>query len=211
MCPIAPAGSSSCPNLSVLAAVFTAPRRASALRLGRVRYSCVRECHRRGDKGTRRRGVTSSGDGLEGRAQAALVAPATPDHCGREDVRYGTTDPSRGYHLIGDRVARTTEVIWLELLGDPRNHRSSWRDGLEGAPRRWGPLSGSGHGHKVPSKKPHAEVVEGSDSLLSLWLKAERLNLVTVVEDELPTDRWGRHEGLGARSGDHSMSLARPF
>lgn len=153
--------------------------------------------------------MTALGYGLEGGAQAALIAPAAPDHGGREDVRYGMADPLRWYHLIGDRVPRAAEVIGPEFFGDARKHRSSWLDGLEGAPRRWIPLSGSGHGHKAPPKEPHAEVVERSDSLLSLWLETERLDLVAVVDDELPTDRWRCHEGLGARSGDHAASVAR--
>ena len=139
----------------------------------------------------------------------ALVAPAIPDHCGRDDVRYGVADPFRWYDLIGDRVARPAEVTWPEILGDARDDRSSWCDGLEGAPRRRVPISGSGHGHKVPSKESHAEVVERSNSLLCLWLETERLNLVTVVDDELPTDRWRGDEGFGARSGDHASSVAR--
>lgn len=153
--------------------------------------------------------MRSFGDGLQGRAQAALVAPAIPDHCGCEDVRYGVADPSRWYDLIGDRVARTAEVTWPEILGDARNDRSRWCDGVEGAPRRWVPEGGSGHGHKVSSKASHAEVVERSDSLLCLWLETERLNLVTVVDNELPTDRWRGNEGFGARSGDHTSSVAR--
>lgn len=154
--------------------------------------------------------MRSFGDGLEGRAQAALVAPAIPDHCGCEDVRYGVADPSCWYGLIGDRVARTAEVTWPEILGDARNDRSRWCDGLEGAPRRWVPMSGSGHGHKVSSKESHADVVERSDSLLCLWPETERLNLVTVVDDELPTDRWRGDEGFGARAGDHTLSVALP-
>jgi hypothetical protein len=157
---------------------------------------------------TRRQGVPSFVDGLKGSSQAALVTPATPDHHGREDVRNGMPNPSRWCHLIGDRVARTPETICSELLGDARDHRSSWCDGLEGAPSRWVPLSGSGHGHKVPSKESHAEVVERSDPLLSLWRETQRLNLVTVVDDELPTDRWRRHKRFGARSGNHASSFA---
>ena len=89
-------------------------------------------------------------------------------------------DPFRWCHLMGDRVARTTEGIWLELLGDARKHRSSRCDGLEGTQGRWNPLSGSGHGHELPPKAPQAEVVERSDSLFALWLEAERLNLATL-------------------------------